>query len=131
MKAGQMDDEHDFTVIRLLRKRERLTLKQLAQRAGLTYSTVALIEANKSAPSFGTLRAIAGALRVSVSNLLAYAEHHHVQIRHATTFAIDPSMTSPTPIEEARMGKFRNVKVQGPIYKTHHAGGLRVAYLDS
>jgi len=78
-----MFSKYDFRVIRTLRRRQGLTMEQLAQKSGLTYPTVATIETNKSLPSMKTLDALAGVLHFSASNLLALSERRVVQIRQA------------------------------------------------
>ncbi|OQA00912.1 MAG: DNA-binding transcriptional repressor PuuR [Planctomycetes bacterium ADurb.Bin412] len=78
-----MQETYDFSVIRFLRKRNKLTLEDLARLSGLTYSTVALIEQNKSVPSLKTLRAIAGVFKISTGSLISLAEHCRVQIQKA------------------------------------------------
>ena len=76
-----MNSAYNFGVIRALRKRARMTLKQLAEASGLTYPTVEMIETNKTTPSLRTLDAVAGALRIPVSNLICLAERRLVQRR--------------------------------------------------
>jgi len=78
-----MNSAYNFGVIRALRKRARMTLKQLAEASGLTYPTVEMIETNKTTPSLRTLDAVAGALRIPVSNLICLAERRLVQRRRA------------------------------------------------
>jgi transcriptional regulator with XRE-family HTH domain len=80
-----MNSEYDFSIIRLIRKRLDLTLKELAKVSGLTYPTVETVEANKAAPSLKTLDALAGALQISTSHLLSMAEKKMVQKRKAIT----------------------------------------------
>ncbi len=57
--------------IKQLRKKHNLSQEQLAQKAGITYSTLIKIEsgANKN-PTIDTLRKIADALKVGVDNLI-------------------------------------------------------------
>lgn len=56
--------------IRTLRSEQRLTLKDLAERTGVSPSMLSLVERGKTSPSIGTLVAIAGALGVHMSDLL-------------------------------------------------------------
>ncbi len=78
-----MNSDYDFSVINVLRRKLNLTLQKLAEEAGLTYPTVETIEANKTVPSLRTLDALAGALQISTSNLIALAERRLVQKRKA------------------------------------------------
>jgi transcriptional regulator with XRE-family HTH domain len=78
-----MYSSYNFAIVRSLRRRLHMTLEELAKRSGLTYPTVSAIETNKTLPSMKTLDAIAGALEISASNLLALAEKRVVQIRKA------------------------------------------------
>lgn len=55
--------------IRMLRKERGLTLKQLANKTGLSVSLISQIELGKSAASVSTLRKLAAALGVSMSSL--------------------------------------------------------------
>ncbi|MCK5306887.1 MAG: helix-turn-helix transcriptional regulator [Candidatus Omnitrophica bacterium] len=57
--------------IKQLRKKYNLSQEQLAQKAGITYSTLIKIESglNKN-PTLDTLRKIADALKVGVDNLI-------------------------------------------------------------
>lgn len=78
-----MNSNYDFSVINTLRKKLNLTLQKLADTAGLTYPTVETIEKNKKIPSLRTLDALAGALRMTSSELLSMAEKRLVQKRTA------------------------------------------------
>jgi DNA-binding XRE family transcriptional regulator len=75
---------YNFAVIRQLRQERQLTLEELARQAGLTYSTVALMETNKAFPSLKTLDALAAALGVSSSRLLKMAEPSPAVVQAAT-----------------------------------------------
>ena len=78
-----MNSKYDFSVIRVLRHKRSMTLNKLAQQSGLTYPTVETVETNKTMPSLKTLDAIAGALQMSTSSLVALAERRLVQRRRA------------------------------------------------
>ncbi len=84
-----MNSEYDFSVIKYLRKRLGLTLEKLAEKAGVTYSTTASIELNKTSPSLKTLDAIASTLRLSTGNLVSLAERRLVQRRDAKTITAE------------------------------------------
>jgi transcriptional regulator with XRE-family HTH domain len=60
--------------IRELRQKRGDTLKSLAPKAGVTWGTLGVIERGEANPTWGTVRAIAAALGVSVSTLAKAAE---------------------------------------------------------
>jgi transcriptional regulator with XRE-family HTH domain len=62
--------------IRELRQKRQRTLKDLAPEAGVTWGTLGVIERGEANPTWGTVRAIAGALDVSIGELAKLAEKH-------------------------------------------------------
>lgn len=58
-------------VMRQARKRQQLTLQQVAERASLSVSYISQIERNLLTPSVGTLKRIAGALDIPTGQLIA------------------------------------------------------------
>lgn len=56
--------------IRNLRSEQRLTLKDLGERTGVSPSMLSLVERGKTSPSIGTLVAISAALGVHMSDLI-------------------------------------------------------------
>lgn len=78
---------YDFGVVKALRGRFKLTLEKLAVKSGLTYTTVENIETNKTMPSLKTLDALANALEISVSDLIALSEKKVVQVRDSKILA--------------------------------------------
>jgi transcriptional regulator with XRE-family HTH domain len=60
--------------IRQLREKRGITQEGLAHEAGLTTSTMSIIERGLSNPTWGTVKGIAAALDVSMSKLAAQAE---------------------------------------------------------
>lgn len=59
--------------VRDLREKRGITQERLAQDAGVTTGTVSLIERGQSNPSWGTVKAIAKGLGVSVAELARLA----------------------------------------------------------
>jgi transcriptional regulator with XRE-family HTH domain len=59
--------------VKQLRERRGATQEGLAYEAGITTGTLSQLERGISNPSWGTLRAIAGALRVSMVELAKLA----------------------------------------------------------
>ncbi len=60
--------------IRKLREERGHTLKTLAPKAGVTWGTLGVIERGEANPTWGTVRGIAAAIGVSVSELAKLAE---------------------------------------------------------
>lgn len=60
--------------IRELRQKRGDTLKTLAPKAGVTWGTLGVIERGEANPTWGTVRGIASALGVSVTELAKLTE---------------------------------------------------------
>lgn len=60
--------------VRELREKHGITQERLAQDAGVTTGTVSLVERGRSNPAWGTVKAIAEALDVSMAELAAAAD---------------------------------------------------------
>jgi len=106
-----MYSAYDFRVMRILRRRLNLTLKEVARRSGLTYPTVESVETNKTLPSLKTLDAIAGALHLSVSGLVRLAERRLVQRRAAKTLQDAQPKKVDIGIEKCNVAHFDKGKV--------------------
>ena len=122
-----MYSAYDFRVMRILRRRLSLTLKELARRSGLTYPTVESVETNKTLPSLKTLDAIAGALQISTSDLVSLAEHRLVQRRTAKSQPEPLGKKSDVGVEKCRIAHFdkgKMIRVTGIAGDCVHAMGL-------
>jgi transcriptional regulator with XRE-family HTH domain len=64
--------------VRQLREKRGITQERLAQDAGVTTGTVSLVERGRSNPAWGTVKALASGLGVSVAQL-AIAEERASQ----------------------------------------------------
>lgn len=62
--------------IRQLRTKRGISQEDLAHLAGVTTGTLSVIERGRSNPAWGTVKAIAEALDVSMSELAKLAEKH-------------------------------------------------------
>lgn len=120
-----MMEKYDFGVIRSLRRRLNLTLHKLADEAGLTYTTVENIEKNKAFPSLKTLDALAGALQISTSDLLAICEKHIVQKRTAQPIRLDDFSKSELGLRNCLMASYDKAK----IIRVHAPKGEKVMSL--
>lgn len=66
--------------LRRLRKRARLSQRELAEKSGVTNAMISLIETNSTNPSVGTLKNILDGLAVSMSDFFAMSEEANQQI---------------------------------------------------
>lgn len=57
-----------------MREKRGITQERLAQDAGLTTGTVSLVERGRSNPAWGTVKALANALDVSIGELAKFSE---------------------------------------------------------
>ena len=106
-----MNTRYDFGILRAMRKRKNLTLEQLAERAELTYPTVASIENNKSLPSIKSLDAIAGVLELSTSNLLKLAERQVVRKRTAHKPQYIPNFPGEVGIDLVKTAEYDKARI--------------------
>jgi transcriptional regulator with XRE-family HTH domain len=76
--SGEPESAHEPLEIgfslRELRQSRRLSIRALAQAAGLTHSTIAQIEANRTGPSVSSMKRILSALGMSLSEFFAQAQ---------------------------------------------------------
>jgi transcriptional regulator with XRE-family HTH domain len=106
-----MNSRYNFNVVRVLRHCHGLTLKQLAAKSGVTYTTLENVETNKATPSLKTLDSIAGGLEISTSELVSLSENQIVQRRKAE-FVTDEFNGKMNPgIDNCKVAKFSNAKV--------------------
>ncbi|MDX6909197.1 helix-turn-helix domain-containing protein, partial [Serratia marcescens] len=57
--------------LRFLRQRHNLSQRELAKRAGVTNSTISLIESNQTNPSVGALKRILDGIPIGLSEFFA------------------------------------------------------------
>jgi len=122
-----MNSRYDFRIIRVLRRRLKLTLQSLAGRAGLTYPTVESIETNKTLPSLKTLDALAGALQISTSDLLGLAERRLVQRRKAQIEPRSHQTQADEGLENCRVARYdkgKRIRVTAQTGEYVHVMGL-------
>lgn len=72
--ASPSSPMYDFGVLRALRKREGLTLEEVAQRSGLSTAVISRLERNQSSAELETLFRLARVFRMTASDLLGLAE---------------------------------------------------------
>lgn len=105
-----MQEKYDFSVIRMLRHRHRMTIKELAAKCGLTYPTVESIEVNKTFPTLKTIDALAVAFGISTSNLLSLCESVTV-LKRPAHFLKAPQNASLVGIDICRIASYGNAKM--------------------
>lgn len=71
--------------VKLLRAERGLTLRDLSERSGASYSNLSKVETGKLSPTFDTMERIAKGLGVSISNLLAFGNSTDQTGRMAVT----------------------------------------------
>jgi len=76
---------YDFSVLRELRKRRKLTIARLSELCGVSYVAISKLERNQGNPELKTLDRIAHALDMPTHNLLALAEQKRPTRAKATT----------------------------------------------
>ena len=76
----------DFSVIRTLRMKRRLTAEQLALEAGLTRATIAKIEGGGGNPTLETIESLSRVFRLSASELIRLAEIAHCEAAAVRNF---------------------------------------------
>lgn len=105
-----MSSKYDFSVIRMLRQKNRWTIKQLAERCGLTYPTVESIEINKTFPTLKTIDVLAEVFGISTSNLLSLCEN--VTVLHRPSKPINCSQNSTMEGSDiCRVASYGNAKM--------------------
>ncbi|MGE9292930.1 helix-turn-helix domain-containing protein [Ruficoccus sp. ZRK36] len=72
--AGESAPLYDFSVLRALRKREALTLGQVAERSGVSVAGISKLERNQSSAELETLYRLARVFGMSAAELLGLAE---------------------------------------------------------
>ena len=64
----------DFSVLRMLRQQQELTLADLSSRSGVSMAVISKLERNQQVPSLDTLYSIGRAFGMSATDMLALAE---------------------------------------------------------
>ncbi|MFP4541898.1 MAG: helix-turn-helix domain-containing protein [Opitutales bacterium] len=75
----------DFTLLRMLRKRQNLTIEQVSARSGVSPGVVSKLERNQSVAELDTLYRIARVFGMSTADLLRMAESPFAHRAKATT----------------------------------------------
>jgi len=76
---------YDFSILRELRKKRKLTIAKLSERCGVSYVAISKLERNQGNPELKTLDRISEALQMPTHNLLALAEQRRPDRAKETT----------------------------------------------
>lgn len=106
-----MNSNYNFRFARILRNSMGLTLKELAEKTGLTYTTIENIETNKAMPSLKTLDALAGGLQISTAELISLSENQIVQRRKAVYIEEKISEKKNPGIKSCKVAAYKSTKV--------------------
>ena len=106
-----MNSRYNFKFVRILRNSLGLTLKELAKKSGLTYTTIENIETNKAMPSLKTLDALAGGLQISTGELISLSENQIVQRRKAVYVEKAICEKKNPGIESCKVAAYKSTKV--------------------
>ena len=106
-----MTMKYDFSILRKLRRKQNLTLEELAKASGLSYPTIASIETNKAFPSLKTIDAIAEVLEMPAGKIVSLAEHRTVQTRQAESVHAQVLKSSGINLENINVANFQELKI--------------------
>lgn len=106
-----MSNEYDFSILRILRRKQNLTLEELAETSGLSYPTIASIETNKAFPSLKTIDAIAKVLKIPAGRLVSLAENKKVQTRQTESVHAEVLKGSGINLEKINVAHFEGLKI--------------------
>jgi len=76
----------DFSIIRTLRLKRRLTAEHLAEKAGVTRVTISKLESGEGNPTLETILALSNVLQLSASELIRLAEVNQCEEPHIKFF---------------------------------------------
>jgi len=106
-----MNSKYDFSILRVLRRKQNLTLEELAQVSGLSYPTIASIETNKAFPSLKTIDAIATALKTPAGKIVSLAEYKTSQKCRTETVHAEVLKNSGINLEKINVANFDGLKI--------------------
>lgn len=101
---------YDFSVLRALRKREELTLGQVAERSGVSVAVISKLERNQSSAELETLYKLARVFSMSAAELLGLAEARMAHEVKAESYEHDGFKFSRITYGKARVFYGRAIK---------------------
>ncbi len=108
------------TVLRLLRKRNNMTQRQLADTLGVSESRIGMYERCKREPDFEMLEAIADYFNVDMDYLTGRSDVER-------QYSFDPIASSPTPLtpaEQQLVSDYRSLNEEGQDKVSEYAADL-------
>ena len=69
-----MQNGHDFSILRRLRKAANLTLNELAEKSGVSYAVISRLERNQANPSLDAIANLSAVFNLTSSELIAMSE---------------------------------------------------------
>lgn len=79
----------DFSILREIRKREGLTLDEVASRSGLSIAVISRLERNQTSAELETLYKLGRVFGMSATDLLGLAESRMAHLKKAETYQRD------------------------------------------
>ena len=84
-EQGEYDSEmYNFSVLRDLRKRSKMTIANLSERTGISPAVISKLERNQTVAELKTIFRLARAFGLTASELLALVESRTAQCKHET-----------------------------------------------
>jgi len=87
-KQTGLADMYDFSVLRLLRKRENLNIGQVSERSGISAAVISKLERNRTRAELETLFKLSRVFGMNAGDLLALAERRTAHKTIATEHAV-------------------------------------------
>jgi len=86
LMSRTIDALYDFSVLRTLRKREGLTIKEVSQRSGISQAVISKLERNQSRAELDTLYKLSRVFGMNSADLLSLSENRTAQRLEAEAF---------------------------------------------
>ena len=88
-QSNEFSRMFDFSILREMRKREGLTLDEVAKRAGLSIAVISRLERNQTSAELETLFKLGRVFGMSATDLLALAETRLAHLKGQETYRSD------------------------------------------
>lgn len=107
--AGRERAAYDFSVLRTLRKRDALTIRDVSERSGVSAAVISKLERNQSCAELDTLFRLSRVFGMNAADLLALTEARTAQTKSATAH-----QSETFTFEELAYGNVRCLLGQAP-----------------
>ncbi|MCB1153542.1 MAG: helix-turn-helix domain-containing protein [Deltaproteobacteria bacterium] len=111
--------EFDFSVLRELRRQRKVTLEQLAEDTGVSFSTLTRIESNQNQPSLATVKTLADFFGMTPAHLVDLASSYIVERRREVDD--DPNMIGKRGVSFPDVGLRLNSATAGETVNESHS----------